>query len=51
MPKSKLLLRGFDACFFCLGVSSTGMSEREYERVTYTVTLNAAQILARLNPV
>jgi len=44
-------LRGFDACFFCLGVSSTGMSEREYERVTYTVTLNAAQILARLNPV
>jgi len=43
-------LRGFDACFFCLGVSSSGMSEREYERVTYTVTLNAAQILARLNP-
>ena len=43
-------LRGFDACFFCLGVSSTGMSESEYERVTCTVTMAAAQILSRLNP-
>ena len=43
-------LRGFDACFFCLGVSSTGMSESEYERVTYTVTMAAAQTLSRLNP-
>jgi len=43
-------LRGFDACFFCLGVSSTGMSESEYERVTYTVTMTAAQTLSRLNP-
>jgi uncharacterized protein YbjT (DUF2867 family) len=43
-------LRGFDACFFCLGVSSTGMSESEYERVTYAVTMAAAQTLSRLNP-
>jgi uncharacterized protein YbjT (DUF2867 family) len=43
-------LRGFDACFFCLGVSSTGMSESEYERVTYAVTIAAAQTLSRLNP-
>jgi uncharacterized protein YbjT (DUF2867 family) len=43
-------LRGFNACFFCLGVSSTGMSESEYERVTYAVTMAAAQTLSRLNP-
>ncbi len=43
-------LSGLDACFFCLGVSSGGMSEREYERVTYGITLAAAGILSRLNP-
>jgi uncharacterized protein YbjT (DUF2867 family) len=43
-------LCGFDACFFCLGVSSAGMSEPQYERLTYTLTLAAAETLARLNP-
>jgi uncharacterized protein YbjT (DUF2867 family) len=43
-------LRCFDSCFFCLGVSSAGMSEPEYERLTYGITLAAAEILARLNP-
>jgi len=43
-------LRGFDACFFCLGVSSAGMSEPQYERLTYTLTLAAAETLSRLNP-
>jgi uncharacterized protein YbjT (DUF2867 family) len=43
-------LRGFDACFFCLGVTSAGMSEADYERVTYDITLAAARTLARLNP-
>jgi len=43
-------LSGFDACFFCLGVSSSGMSEKEYERVTYGITLAAAGVLSRLNP-
>ncbi|WP_454725562.1 MULTISPECIES: NAD(P)H-binding protein [Cupriavidus] len=43
-------LTGFDACFFCLGVSSAGMSEAEYTRVSYDITLAAAQVLARLNP-
>ena len=43
-------LRGFDACFFCLGVSSAGMGEAEYTRLTYDLTLAAAQTLARLNP-
>ena len=41
---------GFDACFFCLGVSSVGMSEDDYKRVTYDLTLGAARTLARLNP-
>lgn len=43
-------LRGFDACFFCLGVSAAGMSEPEYSKVTYDLTLEAARTLARLNP-
>jgi len=42
-------LVGFDACFFCLGVSSAGMSEADYERVTYDMTMAAATTLARLN--
>jgi uncharacterized protein YbjT (DUF2867 family) len=40
---------GFDACFFCLGVSSVGMKEPDYERVTYGITLAAAEVLSRLN--
>jgi uncharacterized protein YbjT (DUF2867 family) len=43
-------LRGYDACFFCLGGSSAGMSEAQYTRLTYELTLNVAQTLARLNP-
>ncbi|MFG1708961.1 epimerase [Nonomuraea sp. M3C6] len=43
-------LAGYDACFFCLGVSSAGMSEKEYRRVTYDFTLSVAQVLARLSP-
>jgi uncharacterized protein YbjT (DUF2867 family) len=43
-------LSGYDACFFCLGVSSAGMTEEAYARVTYDITLAAAETLARLNP-
>jgi hypothetical protein len=43
-------LTGADACFFCLGVSSAGMSEADYTRVTYDYTVSAASTLARLNP-
>jgi uncharacterized protein YbjT (DUF2867 family) len=43
-------LSNFDACFFCLGVSSSGMKEVDYERVTYGITLAAAETLCRLNP-
>jgi uncharacterized protein YbjT (DUF2867 family) len=43
-------LSGFDACFFCLGVSSGGMTEADYARLTYDLTMAAADTLARLNP-
>jgi uncharacterized protein YbjT (DUF2867 family) len=43
-------LTGFDACFFCLGVSSAGMKEADYDHVTYGITLAAAETLSRLNP-
>jgi putative NADH-flavin reductase len=43
-------LSGFDACFFGLGVSSSGMKEAEYERITYGITLAVAEVLCRLNP-
>lgn len=43
-------LRGYDACFFCLGVSSAGMKEDAYTRTTYDLTLTAARVLAPANP-
>jgi uncharacterized protein YbjT (DUF2867 family) len=42
-------LSGYNACYFCLGVSSIGMKEPEYYKLTYTLTLNVAQTLSRLN--
>ena len=43
-------LTGYDACFFCLGVSAAGMSEADYTRLTYDLTLGWAKVLARINP-
>jgi len=43
-------LSGYNACFFCLGVSSIGMKEPDYYKVTYTLTLHVAQTLCKLNP-
>jgi uncharacterized protein YbjT (DUF2867 family) len=43
-------LVGHNACFFCLGISSIGMSEADYKHVTYDLTLNVGQLLAKLNP-
>jgi uncharacterized protein YbjT (DUF2867 family) len=43
-------LRGHDACFFCAGVSSVGMSEADYTVMTYDTTLRFAETLARFNP-
>jgi uncharacterized protein YbjT (DUF2867 family) len=43
-------LTGFDACFFCIGVTSSGMAEKQYTHMTYDMTMAAATTLARLNP-
>lgn len=43
-------LRGYNACFFCLGVSSIGMREDTYRRITYDITMAAGRTLSRLNP-
>ena len=43
-------LASMNACFFCLGVSSAGMSEEKYTHVTYDLTMSVAETLARLNP-
>jgi uncharacterized protein YbjT (DUF2867 family) len=43
-------LAGYNACFFCLGVSSVGMDNEEYRRLTYDLTLYFAQVVASHNP-
>jgi len=43
-------LTGYDACFYCAGVSSVGLKEPEYTLITYDTPLHFAQTLARLNP-
>jgi hypothetical protein len=42
-------LKGYDACFFCLGVSSVGMNEAEYTRVTFDLTTYVAKLLSKWN--
>lgn len=43
-------LNGYNACFFCLGVSSVGMNKVEYYSLTYTLTMHMAEILSKQNP-
>lgn len=43
-------LKGYDACFHCMGVSSLGMKENEYHRYTYDITEALAKTLFRINP-
>ena len=43
-------LSGYNACFFCAGVSSIGKKEEEYKRITYDLTMNFAKTLLKLNP-
>lgn len=43
-------LKGYNACYFCLGVSSVGMKEPEYRRTTYDLTMHVAEVLSRQNP-
>lgn len=42
-------LSGYNACFFCLGVTSVGLKEPEYYRLTYTLTMHMAETLSRMN--
>ncbi|MGB5847648.1 MAG: NAD-dependent epimerase/dehydratase family protein [Ignavibacteriaceae bacterium] len=44
-------LEGYNACYFCAGVSSVGKKEDEYKRITYDLTLNFAKTLLKLDPV
>jgi nucleoside-diphosphate-sugar epimerase len=43
-------LKGYDACFFCMGISSLGMGEEEYYRITYTMTEALGKLLYDINP-
>lgn len=43
-------LKNYDACFFCLGISSLSVNKEEYYKITYTLTMNFAETLSRLNP-
>jgi uncharacterized protein YbjT (DUF2867 family) len=43
-------LRGYDACFFCLGVTSAGMTEADYRHLTYDLAVAAGEVLARVSP-
>jgi hypothetical protein len=43
-------LAGYNACFFCLGVSSIGMKEDAYRHITYDLTMSVARTLSKLNP-
>jgi hypothetical protein len=43
-------LKGYDACFFCLGMSSIGVKEPEFAKVTYDLTMHFATTLSKLNP-
>lgn len=43
-------LRAYNACYFCLGVTSIGKQEPEYYKLTYTLTMHVAETLSRLNP-
>jgi uncharacterized protein YbjT (DUF2867 family) len=43
-------LKPYNACYFCLGVSSVGMNEKEYTRMTYDLTMHMAETLVALNP-
>lgn len=43
-------LTGYNACFFCLGVTSVGKKADEYYELTYTLTMHVAETLAKLNP-
>lgn len=50
LKKDDKMLNGYDACFYCAGVSSLGMDEESYRRITYDTTMHVAELLAKENP-
>lgn len=50
LNESSKELVGYDACFYCAGISSNGLSEEVYTKITYDTTIHFAQILKTLNP-
>ena len=46
----KSQLAGYDACFFCLGISVVGLSEEQYTRITYDFAISAAEAIKEMNP-
>ncbi|HAX50126.1 MAG TPA: NAD-dependent epimerase/dehydratase family protein [Ignavibacteria bacterium] len=49
-PAESTMLAGYDACFFCAGVSSVGKKEAEYSKLTYNMTINFAEEYKKVNP-
>jgi nucleoside-diphosphate-sugar epimerase len=43
-------LTGYNACYFCMGVSSLGMKEADYRKITYDLTMHIAETLVKINP-
>ncbi len=43
-------LKGYNACFFCAGISSNGLNEQQYSHITYDITMHFAETLVKLNP-
>lgn len=43
-------LKGYNACFFCAGISSAGLNEEQYTHITYNITMHFAEVLVKLNP-
>ncbi len=50
LADAEAALSGYDACLYCLGVSSSGLTEADYRRLIHDLTLQIAQTLVRLNP-
>lgn len=43
-------IKGYDACFFCAGISSVGLNEEQFTHITYTTTMSFANALLQVNP-
>ena len=43
-------LQGYNACYFCLGISSVGLTQEKYHRITYDLTINFASTVVDQNP-